>query len=210
MFRVLRSDGIVYLAVPDKRFPSTSSATTPLEHIVHDYEEGWSACRPTSRSGRVSSTSAKAISNASASCRNRLRITSCSTPGRCSNCSLRFGIGSPHDLDRRRNEHENIFILRKSPRRLPATRSRTLQEILVTGALRGRQPPSALAQLQADREVTAFDNPKRRGRPISRGFARRGSRSCGDVRVASDLLDLGPGSHLAGVIVRRGAWSRTC
>jgi predicted SAM-dependent methyltransferase len=41
MFRVLRSGGIIYLAVPDKRFTfDLKRPTTPLEHVVRDYEEG--------------------------------------------------------------------------------------------------------------------------------------------------------------------------
>jgi GT2 family glycosyltransferase len=39
--RVLRPGGVIYLAVPDKRFTFDSDRqTTPLEHIVRDYEQG--------------------------------------------------------------------------------------------------------------------------------------------------------------------------
>jgi predicted SAM-dependent methyltransferase len=41
MFRVLRTGGVIYLAVPDKRFTfDLERPTTPLEHVVRDYEEG--------------------------------------------------------------------------------------------------------------------------------------------------------------------------
>jgi len=43
--RVLRPDGILYMAVPDKRFTfDRERPVTPLEHLIRDYEEGpeWS------------------------------------------------------------------------------------------------------------------------------------------------------------------------
>jgi SAM-dependent methyltransferase len=41
MFRVLRTGGILYLAVPDKRFTfDLKRPTTPLDHLLRDYEEG--------------------------------------------------------------------------------------------------------------------------------------------------------------------------
>jgi predicted SAM-dependent methyltransferase len=45
MFRVLKADGLLYLAVPDKRFTfDVDRPVTPLEHILRDFEEGgeWS------------------------------------------------------------------------------------------------------------------------------------------------------------------------
>jgi predicted SAM-dependent methyltransferase len=45
MFRVLKVDGLLYLAVPDKRFTfDVDRPVTPLEHILRDFEEGgeWS------------------------------------------------------------------------------------------------------------------------------------------------------------------------
>jgi predicted SAM-dependent methyltransferase len=45
MFRVLQVDGILYLALPDKRYTFDHlRPVTPLEHLVRDYEEGpqWS------------------------------------------------------------------------------------------------------------------------------------------------------------------------
>jgi CDP-paratose 2-epimerase len=52
----------------------------------------------------------------------------------------------------------------------------------------------ALAQRQADWEVTAFDNLKRRGSELNLSRLREAGIPFvhGDVRVASDLLDLGP------------------
>jgi SAM-dependent methyltransferase len=41
MFRVLRTGGILYLAVPDKRFTfDLKRPTTPLDHLLRDYEDG--------------------------------------------------------------------------------------------------------------------------------------------------------------------------
>lgn len=41
MFRVLRERGILYLAVPDKRFTFDSKrAPTPLEHVLADHRDG--------------------------------------------------------------------------------------------------------------------------------------------------------------------------
>lgn len=45
MVRVLRPGGVLFLAIPDKRFTfDRDRPTTPLEHLVRDYEEGpeWS------------------------------------------------------------------------------------------------------------------------------------------------------------------------
>jgi SAM-dependent methyltransferase len=45
MFRVLKEDGLLYLAAPDKRFTfDVDRPITPLEHILRDFEEGgeWS------------------------------------------------------------------------------------------------------------------------------------------------------------------------
>jgi SAM-dependent methyltransferase len=45
MLRVLREDGLLYLAVPDKRFTfDIDRPVTPLDHILRDFEEGgdWS------------------------------------------------------------------------------------------------------------------------------------------------------------------------
>jgi SAM-dependent methyltransferase len=45
MFRVLKENGLLYLAVPDKRFTfDVDRPVTPLEHILRDFEEGgeWS------------------------------------------------------------------------------------------------------------------------------------------------------------------------
>lgn len=45
MFRVLKAGGLLYLAVPDKRFTfDVDRPVTPLEHILRDFEEGgeWS------------------------------------------------------------------------------------------------------------------------------------------------------------------------
>jgi CDP-paratose 2-epimerase len=68
--------------------------------------------------------------------------------------------------------------------------------ILVTGGAGfvGGNLAIALAQRQLDWEVTAFDNLKRRGSELNLSRLREaGIRFVhGDVRVASDLLDLGP------------------
>lgn len=45
MFRVLRKDGVLFLALPDKRFTfDADRPVTPLEHIIRDHREGpgWS------------------------------------------------------------------------------------------------------------------------------------------------------------------------
>lgn len=45
MLRVLKEDGLLYMAVPDKRFTfDVDRPVTPLEHILRDFEEGgeWS------------------------------------------------------------------------------------------------------------------------------------------------------------------------
>jgi hypothetical protein len=45
MFRVLKDDGLLYLAVPDKRFTfDIDRPVTTLDHILRDFEEGaeWS------------------------------------------------------------------------------------------------------------------------------------------------------------------------
>lgn len=47
MFRVLRPDGVLYLAVPDKRYTfDVDRPVTPLEHLLRDHRDGpaWS-CR---------------------------------------------------------------------------------------------------------------------------------------------------------------------
>jgi CDP-paratose 2-epimerase len=68
--------------------------------------------------------------------------------------------------------------------------------ILVTGGAGfvGGNLAIALAQRQADWEVTAFDNLKRRGSELNLSRLREAGIPFvhGDVRVASDLLDLGP------------------
>jgi SAM-dependent methyltransferase len=45
MFRVLKVGGVIYMAVPDKRYTfDVDRPVTPVEHVVRDYEEGpaWS------------------------------------------------------------------------------------------------------------------------------------------------------------------------
>lgn len=45
MFRVLKEGGILYMAIPDKRYTfDVDRPVTPVEHLVRDYEEGpaWS------------------------------------------------------------------------------------------------------------------------------------------------------------------------
>ncbi|MGB8511007.1 MAG: methyltransferase domain-containing protein [Pyrinomonadaceae bacterium] len=45
MFRVLRTGGVLYMAIPDKRYTfDADRAVTSIEHVVRDYEEGpaWS------------------------------------------------------------------------------------------------------------------------------------------------------------------------
>jgi CDP-paratose 2-epimerase len=68
--------------------------------------------------------------------------------------------------------------------------------ILVTGGAGfvGGNLAIALTQRQADWEVTAFDNLKRRGSELNLSRLREAGIPFvhGDVRVASDLLDLGP------------------
>ncbi|WP_104548258.1 methyltransferase domain-containing protein [Chroococcidiopsis sp. TS-821] len=45
--RVLKVDGILYIAVPDKRYTfDCDRPITPLEHVIRDYEEGGSCSAP--------------------------------------------------------------------------------------------------------------------------------------------------------------------
>jgi hypothetical protein len=58
MIRVLRPGGVLYLAVPDKRYTfDADRPVTPTDHLLRDHREGRKAlAAATTRSGRASST----------------------------------------------------------------------------------------------------------------------------------------------------------
>ena len=131
MFRVLKDAGILYLAIPDKRYTfDVDRPVTTLEHLLADYEKGpvWSRRQHFEEWARfVNKCADNAQMNAQADELMKMDYsihyhvwTQAEMFDFLAAFKLRLGLAFEIELFLK-NEHECIFILRKSDNTAPAT-----------------------------------------------------------------------------------------